>query len=547
MGKQNRPKRYRKVALMFSYVYEQNARADAGLSSENPHDWFERRKTEIKELGEKCVYIAFSPLHEFDQKIGDDGNVETVEPHFHVVMHLGEPLSKKQLMKQYGVSREQNIKPIKNVKIERESLRYLVHATDKALSKEGGKLKFLYDASSVELVWGIGQESKTYQELILGDIASEEDEYRQTLQDADLYVATKLMSGEWTMDDAKNYYCNDPDGIGLNATVWGRKKRLCQSYHEDWLDDEKRWYIDERNPRCHTLTYITGVGRSGKDNLADLLALHYADNHGIHDVATNGKDKTFDFADGYKGQAVAIFTEVAGNCFGVDEFNNAFDPKRGKNVNSRNKDKPLWHRWSFLVNSNPCERLIDDMYKQYAREHIKGARDAKLETQEDWKRFYESDPEAADKICQIRGRFAVMVRIVNELAHYYYRNNNVNRPTTFLDEPISDQTLWLGISPMLECDVFKKDDLDTCKKCKYHKSSIERGMEQHGCTKPSEYEWKYVGACSLKDEQGCIAMHEQSVRLYYEQDPEYFTVNPWNTPTRQEVLAQQNKTKESEK
>lgn len=527
MSKQNRPQRYRKHAHTISYSYDQESRKRNGLPMETVEEWDERTENEVLANLDDCIYIASSPVHRLDKRYYDDGSEELVEPHKHRVIHSREGLSKKQIMSMFNVSREANIKPIKDVQIERESLRYLVHATDKAL----GDKKHLYDASSVRVYWAADQEPKEYQDMIVGTIKSGNDEYKQKAKDAHLSVLLKVCAGEWTAADAREYYATDPDKLGFDYSTWQSQKRKVLDAVDDYLDNERKFYIDEQNPRCLVHTYIEGEGGSGKDTVSDFLAGHYADHRGIHKVGANGKKKTFDPAGQYEGQNVSVFTEVSGKSFSINEFCSIFDPIRANSVNSRNNDKYWFARYAFMSNSIPLERFIWDLYEEEAREHLhKDGKD--LNNNKDWKEHLESDQNFADKIRQIRRRFAVWVRIEEGTAYFYRRNNAVNTPTCHLDYlSYGKEYLWQNNSAYSVCDRYKADH-KSCKQCEHF---VPNKQGSGSCSKLLPWEWVYVGECNIKDEQSIIELHEQAVRDYFEQDPDYFTVTPWNTPTWRDV------------
>src|SRR5699024_8596991 len=162
------------------------------------------------------------------------------------------------------------------------------------------------------------------------------------------------------------------------------------------------------------------------------LAAKWADRRGIHLVAAPGERTTFDFAGTYKGQKVSLFNECGGSDLSVDQFCSIFDPKFASLVNSRNEDKGWTANYCIITTARSIEGWIRDAYTPYAKERIKGDAVKGAKTDADWDVAYTSKPDVADKIRQLRRRFAVHVRLAEGWCYVSILNEAHNTPE-FLD------------------------------------------------------------------------------------------------------------------
>lgn len=517
----------RKWEAVRHYKYEQNAAIMRNEIPPTEEEWKEQviEQTELEYLHAELVIVMF---HDKDWELDDNGAIQPKGLHAHIIVWFDETTARSNATRKLRVSSDKNLFPItgKNKSNDTYRFRYSCHLNPEDI--EAGKHVYNPDDVLLRCAEGI---DVTYRDLIANKCNYNKLKGKESVADAHLSVLLKVCAGEWTAADAREYYATDPDKLGFDYSTWQSQKRKVLDAVDDYLDNERKFYIDEQNPRCLVHTYIEGEGGSGKDTVSDFLAGHYADHRGIHKVGANGKKKTFDPAGQYEGQNVSVFTEVSGKSFSINEFCSIFDPIRANSVNSRNNDKYWFARYAFMSNSIPLERFIWDLYEEEAREHLhKDGKD--LNNNKDWKEHLESDQNFADKIRQIRRRFAVWVRIEKGSAYFYRRNNAVNTPTCHLDYlSYGKEHLWQNQLAYSACDKYKADH-KSCKQCEHF---VPNKQSSGSCSKLLPWEWVYVGECNIKDEQSIIELHEQAVREYFEQDPDYFTVTPWNTPTWRDV------------
>jgi len=221
----------------------------------------------------------------------------------------------------------------------------------------------------------------------------------------------------------------------------------------------QKWY--QTNNRCLTNIFITGCGGLGKSTVGEYLAAEFADSRGVHKPASPGEKTTFDFAGDYSGERVTLFNEFAA-AFPVEQFLDVFDPIRATNVNSRNCDKPWFADYGIFTTSRGIEQFIYDMWSPYAKLHIDldRVKFPNLVTNQQWLNAWESsDSEVADKIRQIRRRFAVLVKLEQGKASVFVRLDAFNVPHIYLYDSPQTGAEPFALFQQMPFDVNQRTDI----------------------------------------------------------------------------------------
>lgn len=413
--------RFRKYAIQRNYQYETHD-ADGNLTSnETESEWKARVIREFSDLESmKAVDIAYI-FH--DKDVNEDGTSKGL--HVHAVITFKDSVPQSNAMKLSGCSSKQNCQGVKN-KV--GAYRYLIHITEKAIN-EG---KHIYPVENVVTV------SITDKPLIFRDAIKHKktDEDEKDAETALIRCLRDVAEGKESVSSVRNMYVEDSFNVAWNLKLWYRQKSTFEQAEKEWLQSMQEWY--QLHNRCLTNIYISGIGGIGKSTLAERLASSYADFRGVHKPASPGEKTTFDFAGDYHGELVTLFNEFT-SCFPVEQFLDIFDPIRATFVNSRNSDKIWFASYGIFTTSRSIEQFLWDIWTPYSKSKIKltEAVRKKCKKDVDFHLAYErANSEVADKIRQLRRRFAILVELENGYANVYYRDDAFNVPHIyFYDTP----------------------------------------------------------------------------------------------------------------
>lgn len=235
---------------------------------------------------------------------------------------------------------------------------YLLHRTVKSIKEH----KYAYSESELKLfnvgkqeienLLATGIENNKNKNLDSDEMVAEADE-----------LTNKIRTG-LTLADAEQKSIEKFKE--KQAQFWRSYRKPLQQERQDYID--KLYHQLAFRPRNFSLFYISGSGGSGKSTLADNLAYYFADSttHAVHVTGTHGKRKTPDFLSTYKYELVTVANELKGNQFGVDEYENLFEPYRFPTVNSRNNDKAYLAQATIITNSmKPAFWLYTLFYDDY--------------------------------------------------------------------------------------------------------------------------------------------------------------------------------------
>jgi hypothetical protein len=416
-----------------SYYYETHDKDGNITSNETEDEWRKRIIAEIAVsgvmIGKKIVkiYLIFH-----DKDFDENGNPKGL--HCHAVVWFENGVFPNVAMARLGCSRQKNcFNPADLV----QALRYLIHVSKKSLNED----KHIYSPDEVIAVSADTQKPiEPYRKAIQD---SDRKQKKQTAMDGQNQkaLAKQAMStlleetatGKRTITTIPAIYKTDSLKVGFTLADWYTHKSKYVEAEREYFNHIMEHY--NRNPRCLTTIYICGDGGVGKSELGFHLANYFFPDCPVHRPATAGAQTTFDFAGDYHGEHVTIFNEFSA-CFPVAQFCDVFDPIHANAVNSRNNDKPWFADLAIFPTSVELEQTIYNMWYSYAKSELRKLNCSNSfwgMTQEDTLRNIEmANDGVADKIRQIRRRFNVMVRLVNDSAEIYYLDYSKNLPHVFL-------------------------------------------------------------------------------------------------------------------
>lgn len=407
--------------LQRSYYYDTHD-ADGNWSGETEDEWKDRIRKEwtfdnpdINADYMACVFHG----RDIEPETGDAKGL-----HAHCLCHLKEAKTQTAMMAAAKISRMQSCAPVSSIA---GSARYLIHVSEAALRAK--KTIYLPDE-----VWiSEAQPGRTkLADLMSGKVDEKEARDAKEIQEEwASYYSLLLMRGEWMLDDVKRAILTDAAGVGFTVQDWQKRRTVFEKDEDEYIAARTKFYIADQHQRGLALVYIEGKGGDGKTTLANALAAQWADKRGVHLVAAPGDKTTFDFAGTYRGERVSFFNEVGGNDFSPDQFCSIFDPKYASSVNSRNEDKAWTANYCIFTTSRAFEGFIRDAWLPYAKKHIRGDVIKAAQTDDDWDKAYLSRPDIADKIRQIRRRFAIRVYLHDSKCFVYMLNEACNDARLF--------------------------------------------------------------------------------------------------------------------
>lgn len=420
MAKGDLGKKCRKLEGQRSFEYETaNGGIYQGLSEEEWKDAIRNEfYTRFKDPGVLLIDWIF---HDQDIEKNSGGDLEIPKPlHVHFIVWFQNPHSLSGFMKEYNISRTENVLFIRTYKERAERYRYQTHITQKAM-KAG---KHIYNHSEMEHARP-SDLPFDYSKLCSGKI---EDTEKAQLDETRLEVQQSLLNlvrgGVITKGDVEDAFCNDWFKCDFTVLDWHKIKASAESRIEDYRGN--LYTAMTASSRFLVSTYVHGEGEVGKTNLARMLAGAYADKLGICQVSAPST-KTFDPAGTYAGERVALINEASGGAFTCQEFNSLFDPCMASMAGSRNYDKPFLPNWAFFSTAVPLEDFIWSMYEPYAKAEIHpNFGELQAPTDEEWQLVYEggtSNASTPDMIRQIRRRFVVNIELTPDWEAVFYARN----------------------------------------------------------------------------------------------------------------------------
>ncbi len=434
-------KRYRRFDVQRNYQFETHDADGNQISDITENEWRDKVISEIRALFENSdITEVFYIFH--DNDINDDGTSKGL--HVHLVVTFAEGHTQTAIVKLLLASSVHNCLPCDSYV---DSMRYLIHVSETALNEE----KTIYDVSDVH-GWKLDDDGNVIR-ITAGDFKKamsrkNTKKARKEQKKVKDSCAVAVMSGESVVSDVRGVYLEDTQNVGLSAVDYLQDKSLYERASDEWLTMITEFYQNHVCPL--TSIYISGGGGTGKTSLANAIARNFADSHGIHQVASPGRNTTFDFAGNYRGERVSIFNEFS-SAFPVEQFLSIFDPLNAMPVNSRNSDKLYFANYSIFTTSVPLETFIYNLWLPYAKTNSKiplKVRNNLIKSGADefqWLNAYQNAlPKEDDKILQIRRRIPIQIQIDKGTATILVLDSKFNSRDSFaFRQPVPDKSPYI--------------------------------------------------------------------------------------------------------
>lgn len=422
-------KRYRRFDVQRNYQFETHDDNGYQIDDITESEWRDKVTSEIKSLFDDSDIIeVFYIFH--DKDINDDGTSKGL--HCHEVVTFNEGHTQSAVIKKLLASSVHNCLPCDNYT---DSCRYLIHVSENALND----MKTIYDVNDVH-GWKIDDDGEII-EITAFDFKNAMSrkttkKARKEQKKVKDNAVMQVINGNSVISDVRDsYYIDDSHNVGLSPWDFVDDRGKYRIASDIWLERITEFYESHACPL--TSIYIEGGGGTGKTSLANAIAKEFADVHGVHKVASPGRNTTFDFAGNYKGERVSIFNEFS-SAFPVEQFLSIFDPLNAMPVNSRNSDKLYFANYSIFTTSVTLEMFIYSLWRPYAKANAmipNTVRSKLLKSEFSEKAWLDAYmkylPENDDKILQIRRRLPVKICISDGSATLYYLDMQFNSAESF--------------------------------------------------------------------------------------------------------------------
>lgn len=269
--------------------------------------------------------------------------------HLHAYVTLQATMDVEKAIDFFEVTRPLNCQAVKN---KAQALKYMLHITNQAIA-DG---KHIY---SEDDLWSINFDNRQEMLDFFKKTISRKSKKSEkiTVDDEALtnLCGFYIEQGKLTLTQAKRIFQN----------VYGSQNSTYYSKNEHTLKVSFESYLNQKAEEFRTLgrrlttILISGDGGSGKSVLASAMAYNASNLHDWHAVATTGKNKTSDVADGYSGQDVAVFNEFDGNTESFRAFCSIFDPYNYTPISSRNKNKQMTITKAILTTSDNVLEFVE--------------------------------------------------------------------------------------------------------------------------------------------------------------------------------------------
>lgn len=450
-------KRYRKFDVQRNYQFETHDENGNKISDITESEWREKVTAEIYSLfGNSDVFEIFFIFH--DKDINDDGTSKGL--HVHEVVTFKDAHTQTAVVKLLLSSSVHNCTPCDSYV---DSMRYLIHVSENALNE----MKYIYSVNDVH-GWKTDEDgsvtsvtAQDFKEAMSRKNTKKARKEQKKVKDS---CAVAVMSGESNISDIRDVYLEDTRNVGLSPVDYLNDKHIYKEASTEWLERITEFYQSHHCPL--TSIYISGGGGTGKTSLANALADKFADSHGVHKVASPGRNTTFDFAGNYKGERVSIFNEFS-SAFPVEQFLSIFDPLNAMPVNSRNSDKLYFANYSIFTTSVDLETFIYNLWRPYAKSNAmipNRVRSSLLKSEYSeiaWLDAYMKYlPAGDDKILQIRRRIPIKVHISDGTASVFYLDKRFNSARSFAFSSPDSYKEPYTLFKTLPYDVSDLDNID---------------------------------------------------------------------------------------
>lgn len=248
-----------------------------------------------------------------------------------------------------GASKEENLAVLETAGERGAMAMYDLHITQKAISEN----KHIYSEDDVILMGNISN----YHELL--KLAKGGNK----LKDADAFAVslrTKIWKGEMIADDAldvifKEYGDEDP----ILAQQLYDKNKDYYTANEDLFGS--RLAHEASKSRVLTPIYVSGSGGSGKTTLSVAIGRLIDDVREPYVTPAPAEGVTYDLADGYHYEKVAVVDDLDPTKFSPLSFTGLFDNGQYRMSAARNKNKHFLPNVAFISIERDMERYISEM------------------------------------------------------------------------------------------------------------------------------------------------------------------------------------------
>ena len=393
----------------------------------------------------------------------ETGNPKGLHAHAVVEMELHCGIAQELAKKYFNCSSDANCQVLRSRAGLVEAYAYLTHTSRKAIND--GKTQYDPSVVHIEVDDEVKKEynglprglTQYYYDMRMKKNEKEPDGRLERQQSAITTYQTAILRGQITADQAFDMVENDDAEEGFTVAHALKNQKSFEQSETAFL----RRFKDVCTGRdwVKTLIYIYGAGGEGKTTLSRQFANRHCNSRGVHIASAKGRQTTFDFADGYKGQVVTLANEVKGEFFNIEQFCDIMDPKYATIANSRNTDKFFAPNYVIMNNSITLEQFIfDTCYDDFAQLTYYGGGDRGKVVS----RSYANK----DKIRQVRRRFAVYCVIENNELTVYYRTNAHN-PTEFFYDGYKNLPYDSGKEPFIKVGSvpFDPNDFNVLDEC----------------------------------------------------------------------------------
>lgn len=322
----------------------------------NPKKLLENVVPKNQKTKDQKYGLLIGSSHDSDLKTDDKDKTKlAIKPlhlHFDVLLDAGITYSKA--IKLFQPSRDENLK---NVSSKNKYTRYQLHASESAF--EGYKYVYGEDHLMSNLPDAFTQHC-VYHYLALGKT---KNSVKKNKEDADEYakkLADKVSAGIITAKDAINRM-----KLKFEADAVDNARSLFKNAQQDYLtllfDKQKQ------QGRHFELTYIHGLGRSGKSDLAEAIPKFSDPYHRFFPTTVGGSRKTTDLANGWQGEPQLVIQEMSGQSEDFRTLDSLFDPDHASMASSRNANVQLAVDRAYISNSAPETKWVLDNLESHAK------------------------------------------------------------------------------------------------------------------------------------------------------------------------------------
>lgn len=340
-------KKTRWYTVQRNYDFETHD-ADKNVTRDITEDeWREEIKTFMHDLYES------DKIKQYAMIFHDKDKLETgFKPiHVHMIVELSAPARKSAAMTLLGGSSDKNVDYAEEKGARAGASRYLLHITEKAMQAD----KHIYGEDELIIEGGLD-----IHKMMKGTRKQQSTITYSEVEKLALQLSLEIEDEGLMISEAREkIMALLPD------------KLVAQKLWLDWQpafaksDTNYKLKLAEimKGPDGRKLLniYIYGRGGSGKSTLAQKLAYEIAGGRAPFKIAVGGKNKTFDFADGYDRQKVTILDDVNSSDFEMSEFFQVFDPHQYNPVSSRNKNQVWLSDTAIFTTSDEPLRFVQDV------------------------------------------------------------------------------------------------------------------------------------------------------------------------------------------